>query len=300
MKVDERTRAQIAVEQEAKGYLTPAELWEWVRPYTVIQEARPGKRKPRAFWSKSTKFYMDGRIKSGNRWVGRWFVQTEYESSRERADRGWRVHPRRAFDMVYLQMLHTRMQRFQQEQLDPVYAAAEAECRRLLPEGGTIYHGRWEREGRDSIHYHTVRIPSPNSNESYVSFGSDEVRAKETHPLKRLGEEQRIWEIEAAYAQMNEMGATLHRAAQRTWNHGRREGIVQTLLLTAIYRHLPTPRYHFPVPAVMVQVRVLNTVYYFVADVKERQGWTTILTLVDGEENRFLRLNFQQDGPHAP
>jgi hypothetical protein len=122
---DERTMGERAAEMEAKGFLTNHEMYDWVRPYSFCLSEGLLEKHPKLRWSDNAEYHLDGRVKYNGRWVGRWMVETDNRprlfGSLVGEKEGWRVHPWRAFDAVYLQQLRRRVLAFNSGVLWPRY-----------------------------------------------------------------------------------------------------------------------------------------------------------------------------------
>ncbi len=251
------------------------------------------------------RYDFDGRIKYNRRWVGRWYVEvgggTPVWRSRG-GQKGWRVKPLRAFDPVYLFNLHRKMKVFNSVYLWEKYLEAVQPCFDAFPEGGQIHYNSTTIGGGDErIYYDIVYVPRPRRKKRGLSFGSGTIEPKETHPLKRLAEEKELWKHLESIEAHGQLGATVNQAFRRRSQGWGRTFIVKGMLFNAITRHLPNGwgyEQHDAGPA--VQVRVLDTVYYFQRAEPGRgeggaAGWNNILILVDGDEENRINFNFQSE-----
>jgi hypothetical protein len=309
---DERTVAERAVEVEAKGFLTNDEMYDWMRPYNLCLSDGLLKKHPKIKWSKNAEYHLDGRIRYNRRWVGRWVIEVDTRmrafGSRLGEEKGWRVHPHRAFDPVYLFLLRQRMHRFNNDVLWTRYQRAADALYKLHPDGATLKCNPSPSEDGQEIYYQTVRVPSARERERGehgLSFGSGSSTVEEAeHPLEILGAQKVLWDVEDLIERHGDLASAANHAFSRRSRFRSSEGVVTAMLFNAITRHLPHGwGYGRHEAGPIIEFRILNTVYYFRRLPSIRSGgsagWDNIMTLADDDKS-MLKFNFQVEGKSSP
>jgi hypothetical protein len=283
---------------EEKGWLTSNELHSWIHPYNYVLSFVPSEvGVPHLQWNESTRWYLDGRVKAGRQWVGRWYVDVTRERhswprSDEAGAKRLGIHPYRAFDPVFLLTWLKKTRAFVTTHQDPKYDALSDKIKAMFPKGQLILCNPRARDDgpNGTTYYDTVRVPNQTDRRDSrygLSYGAESDSDWPTEPLQRLAKLKDLEHMELGSAVVHE-----NRRRTQAWQ---KLGAVTGMLETAIQRHLPYPYaaddlLYLTDP--VREVRVLDHLFYYSR--KERRGWERVLTIVDGERDKMQPINLQQ------
>lgn len=271
------------------------EAQRWARPFQVILKGR--EERPSLFgWGASYRFYKDGRITQGDTVVGRWLLDPKARFGQG----GVGVSSRWLADLSGLLGRVRRAQAHVRHHQDRLHRVSEEASERFPQDDGDhlplIVFPEESGDGEEP-RYTQVRLSYHDSYSTHLPLGF-------THRPMRKSDIEELTDLEKLAIMGNEnqdLGRRLVNASRRLSRAWSRYHLVRNVLLLALVRTLPSPKYEpygrLSEGPSLAQVRLDDTVFVFtLVEARDKwagtSGWSLLVEYTDEtKEEHVIELD---------